>query len=69
MRLAAIRPQDVVRVDKRGRSFMAFVLAKGPDGLSIEPIEPGVSYRSATAREVVGHWARRGRRGEQEAKR
>ncbi len=69
MRLAAIRPQDVVRDDKRGRSFMAFVLAKGADGLSIDPIEPGISYRSATAREVVGHWARRGTSGERKGER
>ena len=69
MRLAAIRPQDVVRVEKRGRSFMALVLAKGADRLSIEPIGAGISYRSATAREVVGHWARRGRRGEPRAER
>ena len=69
MRLAAIRPQDVVRVEKRGRRFMAFVLAKGADGLSIEPIEAAISDRSATAREVVGHWARRGRSGEPRAER
>jgi hypothetical protein len=55
------RPGDIVRVDKNGRVFEAFVLAK-PDGvLEIEPIGRGVPYTTATACEVVCHWAKRGR--------
>ncbi len=62
MELASIRPGDIVRVDKKGRVFEAFVLEKHKVGLEIEPIGRGVSYTSASAREVVCHWAQRGRR-------
>ena len=62
MELASIRPGDIVRVDKKGRVFEAFVLEKHKGGLEIEPIQRGVSYTSASAREVVCQWAQRGRR-------
>lgn len=62
MELASIRPGDIVRVDKKGRGFEAFVLEKHKGGLEIEPIQRGVTYTSASAREVVCHWAQRGRR-------
>ena len=61
MELASIRPGDIVRVDKKGRVFEAFVLAKRRGGLEIEPIQRGISYTSASAREVVCHWVKRGR--------
>ncbi len=61
MELASIRPGDIVRVDKKGRVFEAFVLEKHKGGLEIEPIQRGVSYTSASAREVICHWAKRGR--------
>jgi hypothetical protein len=61
MELATVRPGDIVRVDKKGRVFEAFVLAKRDGVLEIEPIQRGISYTTASAREVVGHWARRGR--------
>ena len=61
MELASVRPEDIVRVDKKGRVFEAFVLAKRGGGLEIEPIQRGVSYTSASAREVICHWAKRGR--------
>ena len=59
MQLGAIRPEDIVRVDKRGRMFLAFVVAKRSGALEIEPIQHGISYTTATAREVTGHWAQR----------
>ncbi len=62
MELASIRPGDIVRVDKKGRVFEAFVLGKHKGELEIEPIQRGVTYTSASAREVVCHWAQRGRR-------
>jgi hypothetical protein len=61
MQLASIRPDDIVRVDKKGRIFEAFVLAKNKGGREIDPIQRGVSYTTASAREVVCHWAKRGR--------
>ena len=62
MELASIRPGDIVRVDKKGRVFEAFVLEKHKGALEIEPSQRGVSYTGASAREVVCHWAQRGRR-------
>ncbi len=48
----------MVEVDKRGRRFHAIVLALQPDeGLELRPLQRGVSFRHATAREVVDHWS------------
>ncbi len=58
MRTRAIHPGDLVLVNKRGRLFYARVLGAGVmDGLSVEPLDRRVSWRSATAREVSDHWA------------
>jgi hypothetical protein len=57
MRLQNIRVGDIVRVDKKGRMFHAFVNRKDGRELQITPIEHGISYRLATAREVIGHWS------------
>jgi hypothetical protein len=71
MRVSAIVPGDLVELDKKGRRFIARVLEvkikREPAGvaervLSVEPVCPGVSYRHARPREVIGHWARAGRR-------
>jgi hypothetical protein len=61
MQLASVRPDDIVRVNKKGRVFEAFVLAKGKGELEIEPIQRGITYTTASAREVICHWAKRGR--------
>jgi hypothetical protein len=47
---------------EEGRVFEAFVLAKSKGRLEIEPIQRGITYTTASAREVVCHWAKRGRR-------
>jgi hypothetical protein len=48
----------VVEVDKRGRRFHALVLSLQPDeGLELRPLGRGISFRHATAREVVDHWS------------
>jgi hypothetical protein len=57
MRMRGIQPGDRVRVNKRGRVFDARVLGAGPaGGLSVEPLDRRISWRQATAREVIGHW-------------
>ena len=61
MELASVRPDDIVRVNKKGRVFEAFVLAKGKGELEIAPIQRGITYTTASAREVICHWAKRGR--------
>ena len=60
MELASVRPDDIVRVDKKGRVFEAFVLRKRRGGLEIAPLQRGITYTTASAREVICHWAKRG---------
>lgn len=61
MRLACVRPDDIVWVSKKGRVFEAFVRGRHDGRLEIESIQRGASYTSASAREVICRWAKRGR--------
>jgi hypothetical protein len=61
MNLTQIRPDDIVRVDRKGRVFEALVLARRRGELQIRPIQPGVTFTRARAREVICHWSKRGR--------
>ena len=67
MKLASIGCGDLVLVSKGGRRFYARVLEVSRGTVRFEPIERGISYRHASARELVDHWrhARR-RRGSAE---
>ena len=61
MRLEGIQVGDIVQVDRLGRRFHALVTGNAPSGLSIEPLDRRISYRSCRAHDVIGHWAKRGR--------
>ena len=61
MRLEGIQIGDIVEVDRLGRRFHALVTGSAPGGLSLQPLDRRVSYRSCRAHEVVAHWAKRGR--------
>ncbi len=61
MRLEGIHTGDIVEVDRLGRRFHAIVTGNASGGLSVQPLDRRVSYRSCTAHQVVGHWAKRGR--------
>lgn len=62
MRLEGIQAGDIVEVDRLGRRFHALVLVTGVQGgLSIQPLDKRITYRSCRAHEVVAHWAKRGR--------
>ena len=61
MRLEGIQIGDIVEVDRLGRRFHAYVTAHATGGLSIQPLDRRISYRSCRAHDVVGHWAKRGR--------
>jgi hypothetical protein len=57
---------DIVLVDKRGRRFHALVteleqLESGRFELVVRPIDPRISWRTASVREVVEVWRRAGR--------
>lgn len=60
-RLADIRLNDIVEVDKKGRKFRADVRDKTGVGLTIRPIDSRITYTTATAREVRRHWRLAGR--------
>lgn len=61
MRLEGIEAGDIVEVDRLGRRFHALVAGNAPGGLSIQPLDRRITYRSCRAREVVTHWCRCGR--------
>lgn len=59
MRTRPIASGDLVLVNKRGRLFYARVLGTGINGgLSLEPLDRRITWRQATAREVIDHWTR-----------
>jgi hypothetical protein len=69
MRLEGIQIGDIVEVDRLGRRFHALVTGNTSGGLSIQPLDRRISYRSCRAHDVVSHWAKRGRpRGTNEAR-
>lgn len=57
MTIASVKEGDIVEVDKGGRLFFALVTDRRR-GLAIKPLSSGITYRSASAREVVGHYRR-----------
>ncbi len=61
MRLEGIQAGDIVEVDRLGRRFHALVIGNASSGLTIQPLDRRISYRSCRARDVLGHWAKRGR--------
>jgi hypothetical protein len=60
MSTAGIHVDDLVLVDKRNHEFLALVTttAKG-EPLGIRPLDRRITYRTASGREVVGHWRKR----------
>jgi hypothetical protein len=61
VRLEGIRVGDIVEVDRLGRRFHALVGESAEGGLSIEPLDRRVTYRTCRPHEVRAHWAKRGR--------
>jgi hypothetical protein len=61
VRTRGIHPGDLIMVNKRGRVYYARVLGAGATGgLTVEPLDRRISWRQATAREVIDHWAHAG---------
>jgi hypothetical protein len=61
VRLEGIQIGDIVEVDRLGRRFHALVTGTDSGGLSLQPLDRRVTYRSCRAHDVVAHWAKRGR--------
>jgi hypothetical protein len=61
MNTSTISLNDLVKVDRRGREFIAEVTAKDPNGdLQLRPLQRA-NYYSARPREVVAHYRAMGR--------
>ena len=56
MNTSGVKPGDLVECDIRGQRFIAKVTEKNRGGLSLDPVVPSVSYRSAKPREVIAHY-------------
>ena len=63
MKLAYMHPLDLIEVNKGGRRVYGKVVEIRDGVVQFEPLCSGISYRHATAREIVGHWRKTGRRG------
>lgn len=63
MKLAYIHPDDLVEVNKGGRRVYGRVVEIHDGVVQFEPLFRGISYRHASAREIVRHWRKSGRRG------
>jgi hypothetical protein len=61
MRLEGIQTGDIVEVDLKGRRFHAVVTGSAPGGLALQPTDRRINFYSCRSRDVIGHWARRGR--------
>jgi hypothetical protein len=59
VRLERIRSGDIVLVSKGGRRFHAGVRQIRSGVVELEPIERGISYRHASASEVLDVWHHR----------
>jgi hypothetical protein len=63
MKLASVHQGDLVEVNKGGRRMFGKVIEIRDGVVQFEPLCRGISYRHASAREIIGHWRKTGRRG------
>lgn len=61
MTLSRIHGGDIVRVDIKGRIFLAFAVGREDDVLVIEPVDRRMTYTRATSRQIIAHWRKAGR--------
>lgn len=57
-----MHPFDLIEVNKGGRRVYGKVVEIRDGVVQFEPLCRGISYRHASAREIVGHWRKTGRR-------
>jgi hypothetical protein len=61
MTLSGIRQGDIILCDVRGRIFHAEALGRDDQGLHVRPLQPNITYRHVTARQITKHWRLSGR--------
>ena len=67
MRLERLAAGDVIKAQVKGRTVWGEVTEVGDGVVYFRPISHAAGWRHATAREIVGHWRKAGRRGEKGA--
>ena len=63
MRLERVAVGDVIKARVKGRSLWGEVTKVEGGVVYFSPISAAAGWRHATAREIVGHWRKTGRRG------
>ena len=63
MRVERIAAQDLVLVRVKDRLIYGEVLEISNRTVRFRPLCPAAGWHSATARQVLGHWRKAGRRG------
>lgn len=64
MRLDRVAPGDVIKASIKGRTGIWGEVTEIQDGVVyFTPFCPATGWRNASAREIVGHWRKVGRRG------
>lgn len=58
-----MHPNALIEVSKGGRRMYGKVVEIRDGVVQFDPLCRGVSYRHASAREIIGHWRKTGRRG------
>jgi hypothetical protein len=61
--LECVHSGDVIEVNKGGRRMFGKVVEIRDGVVQFEPLCRGISYRHASAREIIGHWRKTGRGG------
>jgi hypothetical protein len=54
--LHSLQPEDIVEVDRRGLKFLAVVKRVENGTVHLVPIDRGITYFRAPARQIVGIW-------------
>ncbi len=62
MKIASIKPEDLVHCDHLGRRFWALVTGREGRALALAPVSRNINYHRASGREVLEHYARRPQR-------
>jgi hypothetical protein len=61
MKIASVKPEDLVHCEHLGRRFWARVEGREGRRLAITPVSRNINYHRATSREVLAHYAHRPR--------
>ena len=62
MRLERVAVGDVIKARIKGRSLWGEVTEVKDGVVYFSPISPAAGWRHASAREIIGHWRKAGRR-------